>query len=329
MKALITGGAGFIGFSLSKYLAERDYDITICDNLFRGQMDEDFRNFIKRDNVRFIKVDLIKKEELDKLEKDYEYIYHLAAINGTKYFYDIPHEVLKTNVLSLINVLDWLTNTECKKIVWTSSSETYAGTIKTSKVPIPTPENVPLTIEDVFNPRFSYAGTKIIGELLCINYARRYGFNLSIIRPHNIYGPRMGYEHVIPQFIERVIKRENPFKIYGVEQSRAFCFIEDFIRGIKSVGESPRTNGEIINIGNDKEEIKIINLARKIFDISNFHPELEILPPPKGSVDRRCPDITKAKELVGYKPQIDLNTGLQKTYNWYFKHHGGDSHESD
>jgi len=326
----VTGGAGFIGLHLAKYLAaENKNAVIICDNLFRGQMDNDFRGLIKQSNVKFIDIDLTNKEELSKLGRDFDIVYHLAAINGTKYFYEMPHEVLRTNVLSLINILDWLAGSSCKKMVWTSSSETYAGAATITKIPIPTPEEVPLAISDVFNPRFSYAGSKIIGELLCLNYAKAYGFNISIVRPHNIYGPRMGYEHVIPQFIMRIIRRESPFKIYGGDQSRAFCFVEDFVKAINLVTESPKTNMQIINIGNNKEEITIINLARRMFDLFDFHPPLEVLPPPKGSVDRRCPNITKLKELVGYEPQIELDVGLQQTYSWYLRDQGSDTHKSD
>lgn len=319
MKVLIAGGAGFIGLHLAKYLAEKRDDVTICDNLFRGEMDSELTDLIKSENVEFVNADLTDGKEFEKIEPDFDLVYHLAAINGTNFFYDIPHVVLRVNVLTLLNTLDWLTRKNCQKLIWTSSSEVYAGAIALNKVPVPTPEDIPLVIEDVFNPRFSYAASKIVGESLCLNYAKSCGLNVSIVRPHNIYGPRMGYEHVIPQFITRIIRREDPFRIYGSSQSRAFCFIEDLVRGLASIGESPKTNNEIVNIGNDKEEITIINLTGKMFDLFHFHPELEILPPPKGSVNRRCPDITKARELLGYEPQIDLNTGLQRTYDWYLK----------
>lgn len=319
MKVLIAGGAGFIGLHLAKYLAEKRDDVTICDNLFRGEMDSELTDLIKSENVEFVNADLTDGKEFEKIEPDFDLVYHLAAINGTNFFYDIPHVVLRVNVLTLLNTLDWLTRKNCQKLIWTSSSEVYAGAIALNKVPVPTPEDIPLVIEDVFNPRFSYAASKIVGESLCLNYARSCGLNVSIVRPHNIYGPRMGYEHVIPQFITRIIRREDPFRIYGGSQSRAFCFIEDLVRGLASIGESPKTNNEIVNIGNDKEEITIINLTGKMFDLFHFHPELEILPPLKGSVNRRCPDITKARELLGYEPQIDLNTGLQRTYDWYLK----------
>lgn len=322
MKVLILGGAGFIGFHLSGHLADEGYQVTIGDNLSRGRADDDFKQLVNRSNVKFIEVDLTQRRELDKLEKDFDIVYHLAAINGTRYFYEIPHEVLRVNILSLINVLDWLVNAECKKMLWTSSSETYAGTSTLTRIPFPTPEEVPLVIANVFNPRFSYAGSKIIGELLCLNYAKAYGLNLNIVRPGNVYGPRMGYEHVIPEFIMRLIKRENPFKIYGGHQTRSFCFVEDFIRGVKLVGESPKANGEIINLGNDKEEIHIEDLARRMFNLFNFHPKIESLPPPKGSVDRRCCDINKARTLLGYEPQISLEIGLPITYDWYLEHVG-------
>lgn len=319
MKILVTGGAGFIGFHLLKRLVEDDFDVTICDNLFRGKMDSSLKKLIKKENIDFIKCDMTNKEELDRLERDYDYVYHLAAINGTKYFYTIPNTVLRVNILALLNLLDWIIDTDCKKMVFLSSSEVYAGT---PDKPIPTPEDVKLTISDVKNPRFSYAGSKILGELLCINYAKAFGLDITIIRPHNIYGPRMGYEHVIPQLIMRIIGKENPFKIYGGNQTRAFCYIDDFVNGILLASRSYKTKDSIFNIGNDKEEIAIIDLAKKMFKLFKFNPEIEILEPPAGSTNRRCPDIYKVRKLLGYEPKIDLNYGLKETYEWYSQKSG-------
>lgn len=315
-KILITGGAGFIGYHLAKHLAEKQDDVTVCDNLFRGKMDKDFLSLIKSENVKFVEANLTNQTDISNLKGDYDIVYHLAAINGTKYFYEIPHEVLRVNILCLINILDWFVKTDNKKLVFTSSSETYAGT---TGVPIPTPEDIPLSIDNVLNPRFSYAASKIVGELFCINYAREYGFNVSIVRPHNIYGPRMGYEHVIPEFIQRTLNRENPFKIYGGKQTRAFCFIDDFVKGIELVGKSPKANGEIFNLGNDKEEITMQDLSEQIFEKLDFQPQLEIDPAPKGSVMRRCPDVTKARKLLGYVPEANLEHGLEETIKWYSK----------
>jgi len=319
-KILVTGGAGFLGFSLSKLLAKEGHEITICDNLFRGKMDEELKELIDLNNVSFVNCDLTKADELSKLEKSYDYVYHLAAIQGTKYFYEIPHKVLRVNILSTINILDWVANRKIKKILFASSSETYAGAMEVFGLSIPTPEDVPLVIENVKNPRRSYAGSKIIGELLFINYARKFKFNMSIVRYHNIYGPRMGYEHVIPEFIVRSLKKEDPFKIFGGKQTRAFCFVDDAIKATKLVMESDKTNNEIIHVGNDKEEITIVDLAKKVFDIAKFHPKLDVRPAPEGSVERRCPDISKLKELTDFEAKISLDGGLRKTYEWYNKY---------
>ena len=317
MKVLILGGAGFIGYHLARSLSASSDRVTVCDNLSRGKMDNEFSSLCKKGNVRFITADLTLDKGFQELERDYDCVYHLAAINGTRYFYEIPDRVLKTNILVVLNFLEWLVKIKYQaKLVWLSSSEAYAGGYNLTNMPIPTPETVPLIIEDVFNPRFSYAGSKIAGELLCINYAKQHRFSLSIVRPHNIYGPRMHEEHVIPELILRIIKKQNPFKLYGGQQSRSFCYIDDFIKGITLVAGSGKSKGEIINIGND-EEITIQDLAKKMFDLFGFHPQIESLPAPQGSVARRCPDINKARGLLGYAPEVELEEGLKRTYEWY------------
>jgi nucleoside-diphosphate-sugar epimerase len=282
-------------------------------------MDNELKSLLELDNVTYINCDLTNPNDFDKLDTNYDYVYHLAAINGTKNFYEMPQKVLRVNVLSSINLLDWYIQTKCKKILFTSSSETYAGTMRTSGFSIPTPEDVPLCVDDILNPRWSYGGSKIIGELLFLNYSRMNNFDMSIIRYHNIYGGRMGYDHVIPEFIVRLLKKEDPFKIFGSEETRAFCYIDDAIKATQLVMENANTNHEIINIGNDTEEISIMELAEKLYCITNNYPNLELMPAPLGSVQRRCPDLTKIKKLTGYEPMIDLNDGLKRTFEWYTK----------
>jgi UDP-glucuronate decarboxylase len=317
LKALVTGGAGFIGFHLSKYLLERDYEVTICDNLSRGRMDKDLEDLVVKKHLSFVKADLTDQSHLPRLENDYDLVYHLAAINGTSNFYKIPYEVLRVNVLSLLNVLEWIKDADCNRLVWLSSSETYGGLAGVLDFPVPTAENVAVGISDVFNARFSYAASKIAGELLCINYARAHELKVSIVRPHNIYGPRMGYDHVVPQFIMRIMEKENPFKIRGSENTRSFCYVDDCVEAIRLIAESAVTDVQIFNVGNDKQEITMANLASKMFDLFGFHPKVEVYPAPDGSVARRCPDIGKIRHLLSYEPRVDLEDGLQKTYLWY------------
>jgi UDP-glucose 4-epimerase/UDP-glucuronate decarboxylase len=315
-KVLVTGGAGFIGCHLTKLLLQKKHDVTICDNLFRGKMDIELKEVLENKYASYVQCDLTERKDLDKLEDNYHQIYHLAAINGTKHFYEMPENVLKVNLLSSINVLERFKDNKSGKMLFSSSSENYAGTYKMGAVEIPTDENVPLCIVDPFNARNSYAASKITGELLFINYARKFKFKMSIVRFHNIYGPRMGFEHVIPEFSMRAAKKEDPFKIYGGEETRAFCFVSDAIEGTYKVMESDKTNAEIVHIGT-QEEIKINELAKKIIKLANYTPKIAIKDAPVGSVKRRCPNIKKATKLVGYSPKVGIEEGIRKTFEWY------------
>lgn len=328
MKALVLGGAGFIGYHLCKRLLNDGHEVFCVDNFSRGKEDEDFEELKNKyySNLISIKLDLSSREIVNgnfgmiMFEdifidiNDIDIILHLSAINGTKNFYEKSCEVLEVNTLSLINILNFLRDKEYKgKMIWMSSSEVYAGI----DCPYPTPEVTNVAIEDVYNPRWSYAGSKILGELLCINYARQYYLDINIVRPHNIYGPRMGYDHVIPEFIIRALKKENPFKIYGKPgATRAFCYIDDFIDGLIILSKINKTDDMIFNIGDYKNSVTIHRLAKMITGEMGYSPSIDILDSPEGSTSRRCPDITKMCGL-GYKPNTSLDKGLYKTIEWY------------
>lgn len=317
---LITGGAGFIGFHLAKAIQQEGSNLTIVDNFGRNPMDDDFRQLIAKENVRFINADMTDKSFLNKLDNRYDEIYHLAAINGTKYFYEKPYEVLRVNILSLMNLLEWVNEKNTGKFLFTSSSEAYAGTITefgNAFDLIPTKEGVPLCINDVFNERFSYGGSKIAGELLTINYFRKVNVPYSIVRYHNIYGPRMGFEHVIPEFSKRIFDKKDPFELFGGDETRAFCYISDGVEGTIRVMRSGEADGEVLHIGNDAEEVKITELAALMLELSGRDTSLKIKPAPEGCVKRRCPDIAKMKKLTGYAPITNLKTGVKESLDWY------------
>lgn len=303
MKILITGGTGFIGSHLAKYLSKNN-DVTICDNNFRGSVDE----FIK--DINYIECDLTKEEDYEKLGY-YDYVYHFAAINGTSNFYEIPYQVLEVNTLININFIKWCKKTGVKKVLYTSSSEVYASTLEKE---IPTKENVTVSINDVYNPRWSYAGSKILGELLFINS----GINFTIVRPHNVYGPRMGYNHVIPEVIKRVLLKENPFKIYGENQTRSFCYIDDAVIMLDCIMNSSLSDKKIVNLGVN-DEILIKNLVYKIFNILEYNPQIDISNSKEGSVDRRCPNTDKLIGITNISKFTSLEEGLNKTCEWYKK----------
>ena len=314
MRILITGARGFIGLSVASALIEQGADLILCDNGSRGPADTAFESLLSNPSVTYFDVDLTKSTGWDILPKGIDAIFHFAAINGTRYFYERPYEVINTNLLCTIEMLHWhLKNDSNSHIIWTSSSETYASV----NHPIPTSENTSVGISDVFNPRYSYAASKLAGEVLLINYARTENKPFTIVRPHNIYGPRMGTEHVIPEFIMRLINKENPFLIYGAEQTRCFCYIDDFVNGMLATLAHEEAKGQIFHLGDDRNEIKIIDLAQMLHDIANTETNFKVEPAPAGSVERRKPDITKAKDLLGFRPVMDLRLGLKSTLDWY------------
>jgi len=319
-KILVTGGFGFIGLNLAEKLVKQGNEVFLCDNLFRGKDDESAKKVLELENTTFIKADLTDKNEFSKFDK-YDQVYHLAAINGTKFFYEMPEKVLRTNILSCIHILDWFKDTKKGKILFSSSSETYAGTVSKFNAPVPTPEQVELCISDPYNARWSYGGSKITGELLFINYARIFKFPMSIIRYHNIYGPRMGFEHVIPEFIERASKKENPFNLFGGPNKRAFCYISDAVDATIKVMQSDKTDFETVNIGNSNEEISISDLAKKVFSLANYSPTIKENSSPDGSVTRRCPDTSKIEKLTGFIAKIGIDNGLKKTFDWYWEYY--------
>ena len=322
-KILITGGCGFIGFSIAKELSKKGGRILLCDNLSRGKLDAEIKQFLgEYNNIEFVQLDLLNKDDLfSKINSDFDFVYHLAAIVGVKYTDEDPLRVLKTNIISTLNILEWAAQAKPGKLIFSSTSEVYAGGVHMDpSFPIPTPEDVPLIISDITNGRFTYAASKILGEIMTINYAKKYDLNYSIVRYHNVYGPRMGCEHVVPELILRIVKREDPFRLYSADQTRAFCYIDDAVNATIKVAQANDISSKIFHIGNDKEEIKIKELCNKLFEIADFYPVINALDPPKGSVERRCPNISKLRNITGYEPEVNLDTGLRKTYAWYKKY---------
>ena len=315
-KVLIIGGAGFIGYYLTKYLAEnKKYNITIADNFFRGKMDDDLAKIVLDHKIKVIKADLTEAYYFQAFDKDYDQVYMLASVVGVDYTTSIPNELIRVNTALILNTLEWLKTSKVKRTLFTSTSECYAGAIEAFDYKIPTPEEVPLTISDIKHPRFTYAVTKMLGESGFHNYSKVFGFENVIVRYHNVFGPRMGFKHVIPHLAQRFIKGEAPFKVYGHDQTRAFCYITDAVKGTVAAMEKGG-NGETFHIGT-QEEITIEALIKESGKIMGYNGTYENAPTYPGSVSRRCPDISKARKELSYKPEVDWKDGLKQTLDWY------------
>jgi nucleoside-diphosphate-sugar epimerase len=301
---LVTGGTGFIGSNICKLLVKKNYNVKVFDNNFRGNVSK-----IKeiKTKLKFIKGDIRNKELLNKSLKNTDAVIHLAYVNGTKHFYSKPVLILDIAIKGMINVIEACIKNKVKELYLASSSEVYQTPIK-----IPTDETESLKIPDIFNPRYSYGGGKILTELMGVHYGKQYFKKLIIFRPHNVYGKNMGNEHVIPEFINRFKSlRGKSFKIQGSgNETRSFIYIEDFVQAFDLI----LTKGKHLNIYNigTSEKIKIKDLAFKLAKIYKKKVLLKKTALAKGGTKIRLPDITKIKSL-GFKKKFSLDKGLKET----------------
>lgn len=322
MNILITGGSGFIGFRLAKFHAEKGDNVIIFDSLYKSKnaIDDELKDLISLSNVEFYEVDLTREVEVS-IQDPIDYVYHLAAINGTKLFYEIPYELCLTNLLITINFLKFLEKINFSKLIFSSTSEVYAGALEHGLMNIPTAEDVPVVFPQPTNVRFSYASSKFVSEYLCMQFGAKFNRDVSIIRYHNIYGPRMGFNHAVPEITMRMLNGENPFSVHGADETRAFCYVDDAVEASYQVAISKKTNQEIIHIGDQEAEVNILDLTKMIQDALGL--ELDLVPS-KGlpnSVKRRCPNTEKLKNLTGFKINTGLSDGLKISVEWYKRHH--------
>ena len=305
---LVTGGSGFIGSAIVKYLIkDKKNNVIVFDNNSRGKVSR--LKKIEKD-IHFIKGDIRNPKDLNTIRFNIDSIIHLAYVNGTKYFYEKPFEILDIAVNGLINILNFSKKKKVKTFYLASSSEVYQTPLK-----IPTDENEMLKIPDIKNPRNSYGGGKIISELYGLYFAKKFLKKFVIFRPHNVYGKDMGNEHVIPEFIYKLkkLKNKRTFIIQGSgEEVRSFIHIEDFISGFDKIYKKGK-NFEIYNIGT-LEKVKIKYLARLIAEIYDKKIKIKTSRIQKGSTSKRCPNINKIKKL-GFKQKISLRSGIIKILN--------------
>jgi nucleoside-diphosphate-sugar epimerase len=313
VKILILGGAGFIGVHLARRLLASGGEVTIVDDFSRGRDDPELAAL----GIPVLHADLTDAASCERLPRGWDHVYMLAAVVGVRNVEKDPDRVIRVNTLALMNLLDWLGRAE--RLFFASTSEVYAGGVGRGLVPVPTPETVPVMVDDISAPRFAYAVSKMLGEAAVIHTARAKGIPYVIGRFHNIYGARMGADHVIPELLLRAMRREDPFRVYGADQSRAFCHVDDATEAMSRLMTTDTAMGEIVNIGNDSST-NIGDLGKLVLRIADFHPALESWPAPPGSVARRCPDLTKLRALTGYEPTVALEEGVRRTFEWYRAH---------
>jgi UDP-glucose 4-epimerase/UDP-glucuronate decarboxylase len=315
-EVLVLGGAGFIGFHLSSRLVSEGHAVTVVDDLSRGRRDPELLRLCGRPGVRLVEADLTRADALAPLSRRWDQVHMLAAVVGVRNVETDPARVVRVNALAVLHLLDWLPG-RGEVLFFASTSEVYAGGVAAGTVPVPTPEEVPVGVPDVTAPRFAYAASKLLGEAAVLHTARARGLRAVVGRFHNVYGPRMGADHVIPELSLRALRGEDPFRVYGAEQRRAFCHVADAVDAVSRLVATEAAWGQVVNIGNDAEETAIEDLVGLILKTAGARPAIERLPAPRGSVARRCPDIGRLRGLTGFTPKIALDAGVRETFAWY------------
>ncbi|WP_078548386.1 NAD-dependent epimerase/dehydratase family protein [Litchfieldia alkalitelluris] len=320
MKILVTGGAGFIGSHLVDRLLKMGHEVTSVDNLSTGNMD--FHKEIHGNpNFRFIQGTVFEKELIKKLVDECDVIFHLAAVLGVKNTVENPLHVIQGNIEGTQVVLEQA-YIQKKKVVFSSTSEIYGKNLE-----LPYREDSSRVLGPTTTDRWCYATAKALDEHLCFAYARK-GLPVSIVRYFNIYGPRAiatQYGGVIPRFIVSALKNE-PITVYGTgEQTRCFTYKDDAVDGTILCMDM-KHNNQVFNIGTE-HQISITQLAELIKDLTNSQSPIIYIPYEEayglGYEDSpmRVPDLTKARQVLGYSPSIKIEDGLKKTINWYRKNY--------
>ena len=316
-RALITGGAGFIGSHLSEHLLARGYDVTIIDNLSTGRF-ENIEHLTDHGHFHYAIEDIRNQTVMDRLVSECEVIYHLAAAVGVFSIVSNPIETIEVNIGGTQTVLQTARRYR-RKILIASTSEVYGKGIQ-----VPFNENDDRVLGATTKSRWSYAASKALDEFLGLAYHRAIDLPVICFRLFNTVGPRQvgHYGMVLPRFVQWAMTGE-PIQVYGDgRQSRCFCNVNDVVDAITRLSEAPNTAGEVFNIGNN-EEISILNLAEKIIEHTNstspiiFVPYEKAYEPGFEDMRRRVPDLQKIYGTVDWAPTTPLDDTIDQIIAYF------------
>ena len=305
-KVLVTGGTGFIGSHITRFLVKAGYSVRVLDDNTRGKNSR-IGDVISE--IELIEGDVSDVSLTESACKNIDTVIHLAFINGTSNFYNHPDKVLNVAIKGILSIASAISKCNIKDLILASSSEVY-------QFPdiFPTPENIQMVVPDLVNPRYSYGLGKIIQEYYSYHAMHELN-NLTIFRPHNIYGSDMGNLHVIPQLFDKAIRAKEVGDEFIVEgtgaQTRSFCHIDDFIQAFALILNDSKGK-QVFNIGTS-EEVTISDLAARIAKICDVNSSTLKSEMPAGGTSRRVPDISKL-EALGYKSTVSLDDGLKKYF---------------
>lgn len=305
MRIVVTGGAGFLGSHLCDSLVSQGHTVVCVDNLITGNM-RNIEHLISHSSFEFLRQDVSRRLGVNG---HVDYVVHFASPASPADYYRLPVETLKAGSIGTLNALN-LAREKRAKFLLASSSEVYGDPLQN-----PQSEDYRGNVNPV-GPRAVYDEAKRFAEAATMAYRRLHGMDTKIVRIFNTYGPRMKRDdgRAIPTFITRALEGK-PLTVFGDGlQTRSFCYVSDLIDGICRLIGSEFVGP--MNLGNP-EEVTIVQLARKILEVTGSHSELVFMPLPEDDPKQRRPDITKAKEILDWNPVVSLEIGLGKTIEWF------------
>jgi len=318
MKALITGGAGFVGSHLAETLLGRGDEVHVIDNLSTGSI-ENVEHLKSHPRFRYTIDSVLNEPVLAELVDRVDVVFHLAAAVGVRLIVESPVNTIETNVHGTEMVLK-LANKKRKKVLLTSTSEVYG---KANAVPFR--EDGDLVLGPTSKGRWSYACSKAIDEFLGLAYHKERRLPVVVARLFNTVGPRQTgrYGMVVPNFVRQAL-RGHPLAVFGDgTQTRCFTYVTDVVGQLIALAEEPRAVGEVWNVGNDREEVRILDLARRIVQRTASKSAIELLPYDRAYEEgfedmlRRVPDLSKLRALTGYEPKVHLDEILDRVVAYF------------
>lgn len=308
-KILLTGGAGFIGTTLAGRLADKN-DIVILDNYHRNALRH--TRLSDHPNVKVIRGDVTDPDTAHAAAEGCEIIVHLAAIAGVDTVLRMPVDTMKVAILGTYNMLEAARQQpRLERFVDFSTSEVfgaYAYNVREADL---------TSLGAVGEARWTYAVSKLATEHLAHNYHKQFRIPAVSVRPFNIYGPGQIGEGAIHRFIVQALRDEDITIHNDGSQIRAWCYVDDMAAGLLACLERDEAVGQAFNIGNPRSVVTIYNLAMQIVRLSGSRSKISFVPWDQTDVELRIPNIEKARRLLGYEPQVDLEDGLQRTIQWY------------